>query len=53
MKNLLLLLFLFLFFGCSKQLERNLNVSNNMTIDEFELKIIDYSLNNPYPNIDD
>ena len=52
MKNLLFLI-LFLFFGCSNQLETNLNILNNMSLDEFEQKVIDYSQNNPYPNIDD
>ena len=46
-------LFLFLLFGCSNQLETNLNISNNMSFDEFEKKVIDYAQNNPYPNIDD
>ena len=52
MKNLLFLI-LFLFFGCSNQLETNLNISNNMSFNEFEKKVIDYAQNNPYPNIDD
>ena len=52
MKNLLFL-FLFLLFGCSNQLETNLNILNNMSLEEFEKKVIDYAQNNPFPNIDD
>ena len=52
MKNFLFF-FLFFILGCSNQLETNLNISNIMSFDEFEQKVIDYAQNNPYPNIDE
>ena len=53
MKNLVLI-FLFFLTACSSTISRNdFNFTEDMSIDQFELKINEYGNNNPYPNIDD
>ena len=53
MKYFLLTIILFL-TACSKDMNRNdFNFSDDMSFDEFKIKLEEYSKNNPYPNIDD
>ena len=51
------LLKLILLLGCSQNIVNknhdNLDISNNMSIEEFKTSLIEYSRNNPYPNIDE
>tara|TARA_X000000368_G_C23014444_1_gene705000 strand:+ start:521 stop:682 length:162 start_codon:yes stop_codon:yes gene_type:complete len=49
-----LILFLFIFTSCSPNNKvQVLNLSENMTFEEFKIKLDEYAKNNPYPNIDD
>ena len=54
-----LILILFLFSGCSTNQSQNTNnystleFSDNLTIEEFIIKLDEYANNSPYPNIDD
>ena len=54
-----LILILFLFSGCSTNQSQNNNnfstyeFSDNLTIEEFMIKLDEYANNSPYPNIDD
>ena len=54
-----LILILFLFSGCSTNQSQNTNnystleFSDNLTIEEFMIKLDEYANNSPYPNIDD
>tara|TARA_B100001540_G_C15662259_1_gene576178 strand:- start:532 stop:705 length:174 start_codon:yes stop_codon:yes gene_type:complete len=56
MKKILILFFLM--SGCTYVNDNNkinistLNFSNNMTIEEFKIKLEEYAINTPYPNID-
>ena len=57
MKNLFLLFFLLL-ASCGKNFDNNnlkesYNFSDEMTFDEFKLKLEEYANNSPYPNPDD
>jgi hypothetical protein len=53
MKYLLFLFFL-IFVGCSLNKPRsNFDFSNDMSFNEFKIKLNEYSQNNPYPKIDD
>ena len=50
--NKYLILIIILLTSCSSAKPRNdVNFSNNMSLDEFKLKLKEYSKNNPYPNI--
>ena len=56
MKYIVFFLFFFL-ISCgsmskNENLDNSINFSNKMTIDEFRSKLIEYSKNSPYPNID-
>tara|TARA_Y100000996_G_C22184747_1_gene504394 strand:+ start:427 stop:588 length:162 start_codon:yes stop_codon:yes gene_type:complete len=52
MKNLLLL-FVLILSSCSTNLVKNdLDFSNDMSFDEFKIKLKVYANNNPFPNID-
>ena len=43
-----------LFTSCSSITTRNnFEIRDNMSIEEFRLKLIEYSNTNPYPNIND
>ena len=47
------LIILFLFSSCSSNIyKKDFNFSNDMSFDDFKLKLEEYSKNNPYPNID-
>jgi hypothetical protein len=56
MKKIIVLFFLLL--GCSNnQLDQKFNISNDifledLTLEEFKIKLKDYANNSPYPNID-
>ena len=54
--RIFLLIYLFLLTTCSNPEFKNdyndLKFSNNMTYDEFKLKLEKYSQEKPYPNID-
>jgi|TARA_Y100000389_G_scaffold173301_1_gene182383 hypothetical protein len=54
--RIFLLIYLFLLTACSNsELKSNYNyfkTFNNMTYDEFKLKLEEYSQKKPYPNID-
>ena len=53
MKKFLLLVIFFL-SSCSSNTARNdFNFSNQMSFEEFKIKLDDYVKNNPFPNIDD
>tara|TARA_B100000035_G_scaffold121968_1_gene103673 strand:+ start:19 stop:180 length:162 start_codon:yes stop_codon:yes gene_type:complete len=53
MKNIMILFCLFLFSCSSTVSKNNFDFSDEMTFDEFKLKLNEYAENNPYPNIDD
>jgi len=52
-----ILIIFFLLSACSanqvtnKERLENLNFSDNLTIDEFKIRLEEYALNSPYPNI--
>ena len=53
-----ILIIFFLLSACStnqktnKTRLENLNFSDNLTINEFKIRLEEYALNSPYPNID-
>ena len=53
------ILIFFLFSGCVYNQNTNINavsdikVSDDLTLEEFKLKLEEYANNSPYPNIDD
>tara|TARA_Y100001958_G_C21143517_1_gene481553 strand:+ start:708 stop:878 length:171 start_codon:yes stop_codon:yes gene_type:complete len=53
----ILLPILFFLFSCSQnsvdQKLGNLDISNNMSMEEFKKRLIEYSKTNPYPDIDE
>ena len=53
MNKILLLIILFLFSCTTNVSQKEINFSDEMTIEEFRIKIESYAKNNPYPNIDD
>ncbi len=49
-------LFVIVFFlnSCTSNISRvDFNFSDEMSFDEFKIKLEEYAKNNPYPNIDD
>ena len=49
-----LLMFIFFISSCtSSTTTSNINFSDEMSFDEFKIKLEEYAKNNPYPNIDD
>ena len=53
MKIFFLIFYLFL-VSCSPLISTNdLSFSDDMTFDEFKVKLEEYAKKNPYPNIDD
>tara|TARA_Y100000022_G_scaffold113910_1_gene98349 strand:- start:640 stop:798 length:159 start_codon:yes stop_codon:yes gene_type:complete len=52
MKKFFLIL-LFLSSCSSNEIVDSYNFSDNMTFDEFKIKLENYAINNPYPQIDD
>ena len=53
MKKLLLIILFFLMSCSSTSTIKSLNFSDDMTFDEFKVKLEEYAKKNPYPNIDD
>ena len=53
MKKYLFLIMFFLLSCSSNFTKSNFDFSEEMTFDEFKLKLDEYAENNPYPNIDD
>ena len=53
------ILIFFLFSGCVNNKNANINIvsdikfSDDLTLEEFKLKLEEYANNSPYPNIDD
>ena len=53
MKKLLILIMI-LSYSCSSPVTKNdIKFSDDITFEEFRLKLEEYSRSNPYPNIDD
>ena len=52
--KILLLIFLFFLSSCSSQspIKTELIFNNDMSFDQFEVKLKEYAESNPYPNID-
>ena len=51
--KILILLILFILTSCSSNIKRNdYNVSDELSFQEFKIKLEEYAINNPYPNID-
>ena len=49
----LLLLSLFFLVSCTtNNTKSNFNFSDQMSFEEFRIKLYEYAINNPYPNID-
>ena len=44
---------IFLMSCSSNETKNNFNFSNDMTFNEFKIKLDEYAINNPYPNIDE
>ena len=53
MKKLLLIITFFLVSCTSNTVRNNFDFSNEMSFEEFKIKLKEYATNNPYPNIDD
>ena len=52
--NKLLIISMFFLFSCSQNISRaNFDFSDELTFDEFKLKLEEYAKKTPYPNIDD
>ena len=57
MKKIFILIFCFL-ISCSpnkvqNQYKNDYNFSNLLSLEEFKIRLKEYAINNPYPNIDD
>ena len=51
--NKFLLIFILFLASCTSPISRNdLDISSEMSFDEFIFKLEEYAKNNPYPNID-
>jgi len=50
--KLLLIIIFFLTSCSSNESINNLNFSNEMSFNEFKIKLEEYAKDNPYPNID-
>ena len=51
--NKLLLIIIFFLISCSSDgVINNIKFSDEMSFDEFRIKLEEYANNNPYPNID-
>ena len=53
MKKLLLIVLFFLISCSSTSTIKSLKFSDDMTFDEFKVKLEEYAKENPYPKIDD
>ena len=53
MKKILFFIF-FIFTACAQNtIENDFSVSDNMSLNEFKVKLEEYANNNPYPKIDE
>tara|TARA_B100001063_G_C16229082_1_gene295439 strand:- start:173 stop:334 length:162 start_codon:yes stop_codon:yes gene_type:complete len=52
MKNFLFVIIIFLYSCTSNTARFDFNFSDEMSFDEFKIKLEEYAKNNPYPNID-
>tara|TARA_B000000475_G_scaffold169096_1_gene136024 strand:+ start:397 stop:558 length:162 start_codon:yes stop_codon:yes gene_type:complete len=52
MIKLLLLCLIFLVSCTTNNTRNNFNFSDQMSFEEFRIKLDEYAINNPYPNID-
>ena len=53
MNKIFFLIILFLFSCSTNVTQKKINFSDEMTIEEFKIKIEAYARNNPYPKMDD
>ena len=53
MKKFLFIIIFFLTSCTTNTKVNNLNFSDEMSFDEFKIKLEEYAKNNPYPKIDD
>ena len=53
MIKFLLVILIFLVSCSSNTAENNFNFSDQMSFEEFKIKLNEYAKTNPYPNIDD
>ena len=52
--NKFLIIIIFFLISCSSNLSKNdFDFSNDITFDEFKIRLNEYANNNTYPNIDD
>ena len=52
MNKLLLITFFFLATCASYNVKNDIDFSDQMSFEEFKIKLEEYAKNNPYPNID-
>ena len=52
MKNFLFITLIFLTSCSSTMIKNDIDFSENLTFEEFKIKLEEYSKNNDYPNID-
>lgn len=52
MNKLLILLIFFLTSCSSNSIRGDFDFSNEISFEEFKIKLLEYAENNPYPNID-
>lgn len=58
MKKIFILIFCFFLASCSSnkvqnQNKNDYNFSSLLSLEEFKIRLKEYAINNPYPNIDD
>tara|TARA_X000000368_G_C22965308_1_gene682890 strand:+ start:464 stop:625 length:162 start_codon:yes stop_codon:yes gene_type:complete len=52
MKKYLILIFILTSCSSENLIKKNYNFEENMSFDDFKIKLDDYAKNNPYPNVD-
>ena len=52
MKNFYFIVLIFLTSCSTTMIKNDINFSENLTFEEFKIKLDEYSKNNDYPNID-
>ena len=53
MKKFLLLIFFFITSCSQSSIQNDFSVNNDMSIDEYKIKLEEYAKNNSYPKIDE